>query len=1389
MEGMTAVIQQYVSALRTEGWDTPADFDNLPVDALSAEPFHFKAGHLKKVAQSREKGDVPQQPGPDVPIIRGQCSLCGVDVLNSQPRVKDPTGLYRHQDCEANTGATTLALPNSTPRADVAVSGEAIAEANANATKAAEEAQLEVAAIKAAARAARAKVIAEATREAEAALAQAQVDAALIKAVDPSIGGGALSSSGDEKSIRKNDHATAESALHSAVSEPAQSQTSSTPTLSIEPVLSVGPKTRPLLPDGKHAFLSYQWDVQEQISEIKELLNERNVKCWMDIDGGMKSDIYDSMAEGVQGAACVVCFMSQAYQDSANCKLELKFAQQSGVPIIPVMMQANFTAKGWLGILTSGSIWTPMHESASVHDGIDKLIAQARFLIPGLRGGDDASDTTSEVSEGSSFDVGVWGDDIFSFDEMREELERLRKETAPSAGVSDDIGEGGSLLCPLPAMVPTLPCGVFVTAEMQSVLDAVVSDTSVPQISFCGMGGIGKTTVSCWVTRSDSVRTKFGMVAWITLGQTPMLDSCIDLLHQQLTGSSLPDGVSADQKDEFLQHAFLDQSVLLVLDDCWDAEVAKHFTWIDQSTNSKVLISSRIRDVLGGGQIIDVAVPSKSDAVKMLLSTAGIDVDGLQGREEVAHVAELCKRLPLTIGVAGKLIRQLAQGHTMSEASDWAEVVALLEDEFKDPDGDLSIEESVIRASIKAIPTKIRNQVIRLFHGFALVPEDTLVPLPVLGMVFDACGDQPDGIRATPLSQLQARRYLKVLIDRSLVLGTVDRPQLHDVMLEYVQKQLVGEPYKTAQRQLVEALRKSDRSKTTPVGKYIQQCVRHHIKESHDESWEKSPQAMSWLEDHVGGVQDVIAASTATILPAEVLAGEAEAAEMWWPAALRWNAFAAMKMAEAGTHDGGLVYFKRAVAASAKVVVAPNTGGGGTVATFTQFDLDSFDLYGINFIFKSWDVANFGTYGERYQQVVAAEAGRSRPLMRYAALLSLDWFVGLVSGDQHAYANINWKLSKMVLDLCDESTPIHAVSTEEDQAQCKPLLAWTIRSAGDLCMKVAGFSWDCFGTNGDKLVEHYTAYKYEEHHGFLVDVLSADAAICFSAEPFLLTLQYGRVGDAKKIMGTNLGTVEKMMAFPASSGFMLSVMFTPCFTGPVHHILGLPQHAKKQYFATLGTSFDSVDERFDTVTKGAQGVLFTSMEHKGAGGGLYSLKRFSWQVKALCVLNQDVPESKAIAWLESLPENEACIAYSMTLPTHDPAAVFGAYQACWIALAHEKLGLCEGALRFADLQLEPDMLKAGAPLTKWPQVIALACKGRVLAELNRPDEALAAFQAAITTSKDSFSLMEAFAHRELANYAGGGDFAVQASKDLEAKLKTFEGWMSREEFDGLTIAP
>ena len=106
---------------------------------------------------------------------------------------------------------------------------------------------------------------------------------------------------------------------------------------------------RSIIPAGKHAMLSYNWGHQEIVERANEALTALGVPCWMDIKGGMKTDIYDSMAEAVQGAGVVICFMSRKYQTSDNCKLELKFAAQTGVPIVPVMMEDRWKASDWLG--------------------------------------------------------------------------------------------------------------------------------------------------------------------------------------------------------------------------------------------------------------------------------------------------------------------------------------------------------------------------------------------------------------------------------------------------------------------------------------------------------------------------------------------------------------------------------------------------------------------------------------------------------------------------------------------------------------------------------------------------------------------------------------------------------------------------------------------------------------------------------------------------------------------------------------------------------------------------------------------------------------------------------------------------------------------------------
>ena len=62
-------------------------------------------------------------------------------------------------------------------------------------------------------------------------------------------------------------------------------------------------------------------DNQTQVKRCFDRLTELGLNVWMDTQGGMATDVYDSMAEGVSGASAVVCFMSQKYQASCHSSL------------------------------------------------------------------------------------------------------------------------------------------------------------------------------------------------------------------------------------------------------------------------------------------------------------------------------------------------------------------------------------------------------------------------------------------------------------------------------------------------------------------------------------------------------------------------------------------------------------------------------------------------------------------------------------------------------------------------------------------------------------------------------------------------------------------------------------------------------------------------------------------------------------------------------------------------------------------------------------------------------------------------------------------------------------------------------------------------------------
>ncbi|CAF1013861.1 unnamed protein product [Rotaria sordida] len=132
----------------------------------------------------------------------------------------------------------------------------------------------------------------------------------------------------------------------------------------------------------KHIMLSYQWDNQKLVAEVYRRLNEKKIPLWMDIQGGMKGHLSESMAAGVENAVAICCFLTPKYQDSVACKDELTYAKEQGVCIIPIRLIANWKPTGWLGFTITGHKWIDFRDIDTNMDlRIQQLINEIRLLV------------------------------------------------------------------------------------------------------------------------------------------------------------------------------------------------------------------------------------------------------------------------------------------------------------------------------------------------------------------------------------------------------------------------------------------------------------------------------------------------------------------------------------------------------------------------------------------------------------------------------------------------------------------------------------------------------------------------------------------------------------------------------------------------------------------------------------------------------------------------------------------------------------------------------------------------------------------------------------------------------------------------------------------------
>ena len=193
-----------------------------------------------------------------------------------------------------------------------------------------------------------------------------------------------------------------------------------------------------------------------------------------------------------------------------------------------------------------------------------------------------------------------------------------------------------------------------------------------------GMGGVDKTTLLALLLREaqEEVCAAFDRVCWIAFGQEPNLPELQKSLHRQLTGGEELVGVPEGPKREEaalrkLHEAAKGQRVLVILDDAWEARHEKALNPLDpREQTSRLLVSTRLRRLLGAKKNlveVDVGLLTQSEAVRLLLETGEMMLPGSTGEDEddeaapppqeAFEIVELCGRLPLTVAIAGGVLR------------------------------------------------------------------------------------------------------------------------------------------------------------------------------------------------------------------------------------------------------------------------------------------------------------------------------------------------------------------------------------------------------------------------------------------------------------------------------------------------------------------------------------------------------------------------------------------------------------------------------------------------------------------------------------------------------------------------------------------------------------
>uniref|UniRef100_T1K6Y7 Death domain-containing protein n=1 Tax=Tetranychus urticae TaxID=32264 RepID=T1K6Y7_TETUR len=120
-------------------------------------------------------------------------------------------------------------------------------------------------------------------------------------------------------------------------------------------------------------FLSYQWDSQKLVLDLRRRLEMAGFPCWMDIGlmGGGDS-LYGKIYEGISKARVIIACLTPRYASSRICAREVTLADVLRKPILPVMLEPTpWPPPGPMAVVMSSLVFVDLC-GVGGHGGIGK---------------------------------------------------------------------------------------------------------------------------------------------------------------------------------------------------------------------------------------------------------------------------------------------------------------------------------------------------------------------------------------------------------------------------------------------------------------------------------------------------------------------------------------------------------------------------------------------------------------------------------------------------------------------------------------------------------------------------------------------------------------------------------------------------------------------------------------------------------------------------------------------------------------------------------------------------------------------------------------------------------------------------------------------------------